>query len=406
MPYDPGITNSGRADPGRPGGPGPRADPDPPGPAGGLPRRRGDRFDRYQRSHSWVGFPIAVSYKVFEDRAPYLAALATYYAFISLFPLVLLFVSIAGFVLQGDPHLQAQIVNSALGNVPGIGPEIRRNIGGFRGSTAGVVIGVIGLFYGALGAMQASQAAFNQIYGVPRNNQPNPLKSRLRSLGLLVLLGTFILLTTAINVLISTGNGISSQLGVDLKLLGYALSVLIGVATFTVAFQVLTALDLKWSDVITGGVIAGGAWTLLQAFGSRYVVHQVNHGSALYGVFGVVLATLAWIYLVALTIMISAEINVVMHAHLWPRSLLTPFTDDVDLTEADRLVYARMACTQRFKGWERIAVDFDEAARDRARGGPGPEVDRAAGERPGVDRPAGDRPGRDRVEGRPPSAPG
>ena len=52
------------------------------------------RVDRFQRRHSWLGLPIGVLYKFFDDRGPYLAALITYYAFVSLFPLLLLFFSV------------------------------------------------------------------------------------------------------------------------------------------------------------------------------------------------------------------------------------------------------------------------------------------------------------------------
>lgn len=329
-----------------------------------MPSRRSDRLDRYQRTHRWLGFPVAVLYKVFDDRAPYLAALITYYAFVSLFPLILLFASISGFVLQGDPGLRNRIVNAAVSNLPAIGSEIRSNIGGFRGSTAGLIVGMVGLLYGALGAMQAAQAAFNHIYAVPRFRQPNPIRSRVRSLGLLLLLGTAIVVSSGINLLISTGNGISQQIGTDLKVLGFALSAVISVALFTGAFQLLTAVDLKWHEVVRGGAIAGGSWELLQAFGSRYVVHEVHHGSALYGVFGVVLAAIAWIYLVALTVMVSAEINVVQQRHLWPRSLFTPFADDVELTDADRVAYAGYARARRFKSWQGVDVVFDDTRRE------------------------------------------
>jgi hypothetical protein len=105
-------------------------------------------------------------------------------------------------------------------------------------------------------------------------------------------------------------------------------------------------------------VITSGLWEILQAFGSRYVVHEVQHGSALYGIFGVVLATIAWIYLVALVVMISAEINVVWHRRLWPRSVLSPFTDHMSPTPADLAAYRAYAQEPRFKGWERIEVDF------------------------------------------------
>ncbi len=319
---------------------------------------RVDRFDAYQRRHTWVGFPLAVIYKAFDDRAPYLAALVTYYAFVSLFPLILLFISIAGFVLQSNPHLRQQVVGSAVGNLPGIGAELRKQITGFKGSGAGVAVGVAGLLYGALGATQAAQAAFNQMYGVPRNEQPNPIRSRVRSFGLLVLLGTAVLVASGINILVSTGNDVSSQLGTGLRVLGFLLSLAINIALFTLAFQLLTAKELRIRDVLTGGIVAGTAWQVLQTFGSQYVAHEVKHGGALYGVFGVVLATLAYFYLEALFLMFSAEINVVLQRRLWPRALLTPFTDDVDLTAADEEAYSSYVRAQRFKGWQKVATRF------------------------------------------------
>lgn len=325
----------------------------------GAKPSRSQRFDAYQRRHGAVGFAIAVVYKSVDDRAPYLAALVTYYAFVSVFPLLLLFVSIMGFVLQSDPSLRLQIVNSAVGDLPGIGAVLRRNIQGFKGSSAGIALGLIGLVYGALGAMQSAQYAFNHIYAVPRNEQPNPIRSRLRSLGLLVILGTTILISTGINFLIANGGSLSTGVGTGITVLGYIAALILNVALFSVSFQVLTALGLRWREVIAGGVLAGALWELLQTFGSRYVVHEVQHGSALYGVFGVVLATLAWIYLIALAIMVSAEINVVWSRRLWPRSLMSPFTDRMRPTAADLVAYESYAKASRFKGWQRIDVEFD-----------------------------------------------
>jgi YihY family inner membrane protein len=216
--------------------------------------------------------------------------------------------------------------------------------------------------------MQAAQYAFNHIYAVPRNEQPNPIRSRMRSLGLLVILGTTILISTGINFLIANSGSLSAGIGAGITALGYIASLVLNIGLFSVSFQVLTALELRWRDVIAGGVVTGGLWELLQTFGSRYVVHEVQHGSALYGVFGVVLATLAWIYLVALVIMISAEINVVWARRLWPRSLKSPFTDQMRPTPADLVAYSSYAKEPRFKGWQRIDVEFDP---------PDPEPDRA-----------------------------
>ena len=320
---------------------------------------RSDRLDAFQQAHPALGFPVAVAYKAFDDRALYLAALVTYYAFVSLFPLLLLFVSVMGFILQSDPHLRQSIVNSAVGGLPGIGTVLRQNIQRFKGSAVGITLGVVGLGYGGLGAMQASQYAFNHIYAVPRNEQPNPVRSRVRSVRLLMLLGTAIIISTGINIGISNADTVSHQLGTGLTVAGYAVDLGINVMLFSVAYRVLTALDLHLRDVLVGGLITGAGWQLLQTFGSRYVVHEARHGGALYGVFGVVLATVAWLYLVALVMMLSAEINVVRQRHLWPRSLKSPFTDRMEPTRADLAAYDSYARSPRFKSWQTIEVAFE-----------------------------------------------
>ncbi|HMC39187.1 MAG TPA: YihY/virulence factor BrkB family protein [Acidimicrobiales bacterium] len=334
------------------------------------PRSRTERLDAFQQRHRSAGFVVAVVWKAFDDRAPYLAALVTYYVFISLFPLLLLFISIMGFVLQSHPGLRQSIDNSAVSNLPGIGTLLHQNIQGFKGSGVGIALGLVGLVYGALGATQASQYAFNHIYAVPRCEQPNPIRSRLRGVRLLAILGTTIVVSTGINVAISNAHTVSSQLGTGLTVLGYSVDLVINVGLFSVAFEVLTAIDLGIRDVIAGGLITGVLWQVLQTFGSRYVVNEVRHGSALYGVFGVVLATLAWIYLVALVMMLSAEINVVRQRRLWPRSVRSPFTDDMAPTRADLAAFESYAMEPRFKGWQHIVVGFDPP--DPVPGGDGP----------------------------------
>src|SRR5690349_13540864 len=102
-----------------------------------------------------TAFPYAVIKKFGDDQAGYLAALIAYYGFFSLFPLLLVFVSILGFVLHGNPSLQDQILNSALRNFPVIGPEITRNIHSVRGSGATLIIGALGTLWAGLGVTQA-----------------------------------------------------------------------------------------------------------------------------------------------------------------------------------------------------------------------------------------------------------
>src|SRR6188472_4095818 len=108
-----------------------------------MPSRVVESIDTYQRDHRWLGFPLAVAYKFGDDQGPYLAALIAYYGFLSLFPLLLLLVTVLGFVLQDNPHLQVELLDSALGQFPVIGAQLRDNVHSLKGSGAGLAVGIL-----------------------------------------------------------------------------------------------------------------------------------------------------------------------------------------------------------------------------------------------------------------------
>jgi uncharacterized BrkB/YihY/UPF0761 family membrane protein len=312
------------------------------------------RLDRFQRKHRWAGFPLAVVYKYFDDFGAYLAALLTYYAFVSLFPLLLVLSTVLGLVLANDPRLQNEVLTSALHQFPVIGVDLARprRLGG---GPVGLTVGILGSLYGGLGVAQAFQYATNTMWGVSRNNRPNPLRARGRSLVLLGTAGLAFLVTTALTILGSVGGGF---LGTATRVIALAVSVVAGAALFVFAFRFAAARRLSVRDVVPGALAAEVIWQLLQTFGVIFV-RQVSHASPTNAVFAVVLGLLAFLYVTATTVLLCAEINVVHVNRMYPRSLLTPFTDNVILTAADRRSYSRQARAQRSKGFEHVSVYFD-----------------------------------------------
>ena len=104
----------------------------------------------------------------------------------------------------------------------------------------------------------------------------------------------------------------------------------------------------------------------LATFGVGYVGYVVDNASASNGVFALVLGLLAFLYLAAVVGVLCVEINVVRVDRLYPRALLTPFTDDVDLTPGDRRSYTGSAKAQRAKGFQEVDVRFDKPPREPA----------------------------------------
>ena len=326
-------------------------------------------LDRFQRKHPWAGFPLAVVYKYFDDFGAYLAALLTYYGFVSLFPLLLLISTILGFVLSGDQRLQHEVLTSALDQFPVIGGDLAqpKHLGG---GPVGLVVGIAASLYGGLGVAQAFQYATNTVWGVPRNNRPNPFRARGRSLVLLAIAALAVLGTTTLSI---AGGGGAGVLGVGERATALAASVVINIAMAIFAFRFAPALRLSMRDVVPGAIGAALIWQLLQSFGVVYVRHVIERSSATNAVFALVLGLLAFLYITAMAVLVGVEINVVRVNRLHPRSLLTPFTDNVTLTTGDQRTYSRQAKAQRSKGFQHVNVNFDPPSAEPGHDDPSPQ---------------------------------
>lgn len=208
---------------------------------------------------------------------------------------------------------------------------------------------------------------------MPRNRRPNPVTARLRSLLLLPVLGAGVLVTTALAGLTTGADAYGADVGAGLRVAAILLAVLTNVGLFMLAFRALTATEVPTRDLRIGAVVAGVGWQVVQILGTYFVTHVLRGTQEAYGVFGLVLGLIAWIYLLALVTVLAAEISVVAERRLWPRALLTLFTDRVRLTPADERAYAGYADSERHKGFQVVDVGFEPPQEATApdRGEPG-----------------------------------
>ena len=313
-------------------------------------------FDRVQRRWPPLGFPIAVGYKFFDDIGGYLAALITYYAFVSLIPLLLLASTIFGIVLAGHPDWQQSLLDSALAEFPVIGEQLKAPKA-LSGGPVAMTIGVVGALYGAQGVAQALQYAANTVWQVPRNDRPNPVLARGRSMLLVATIGLGLIATTALGTFVDRLRLAQTE-HVALVIGAVAINTLV----FATAFRIAAATRLRLRSLWVGALLCGIGWYFLQNFGALYVDRVIRKASTVNSVFAVVLGLLAYIYLASLMVVLAMEVDVVRVRRLYPRALLTPFTDNVDLTGGDVASYTGQAKAQRAKGFQRIDVRFDDGS--------------------------------------------
>ncbi|MFB9314280.1 YihY/virulence factor BrkB family protein [Nocardioides plantarum] len=316
------------------------------------------RVDRTQRRFTVFGFPLAVIYKFFDDQGNYLAAAISYYAFIAIFPLLLLASSIFGFILQGNPGLQDQVLNSALAQFPIVGQELGRPQG-LRGSTGAVVAGALAAAYGSLGLGQAIQNLMATAWAIPRNSRPNPVLLRAKSLLLLLFAGIAVVGVSVLSALGSNTEVFGDGVNATIRLLIQVATVLVVGLVLTVLMRFASARSHRITRAAPGAFTVAVLWQLLQYLGTFYVEKVLTGPTSLNQTFGFVLGLIGLLYIASVMAILGVEVNVVLARRLWPRALLTPFTDAVDLTEADRRAYAMYAQMQRHKGFETVVVRFD-----------------------------------------------
>jgi YihY family inner membrane protein len=271
-----------------------------------------DKIDAFQQRHRVTAFLFGVQKKYSDDRGGQLAALVTYYGFLSIFPLLLAAFTIVAYVLAGDTHAISTL-ESHLGNEPILG-QAARDLRGkqLHGSPLALVVGVAGLIWGAMGLAQVAQQTMNDAWNVPRRDRTGFRTRMLRGLGWYVLFGVGSVMGWA------GGTSVSA-------LAAFAINEVI----FVVSFWVLSPPAASRRQHLPGATFAAVMWTVLTGVGTG-LTHKLAHTNPLYGSFGSVLGLLALLYLAARLTIYGIEANVVLARRLWPRSLTNHRLSDAD----------------------------------------------------------------------------
>jgi membrane protein len=301
--------------------------------------------DRAQQGRPWLAVPVATYKKFSDDEAGNLAALIAYYAFASIFPLLLVFVTILNIVLKNNASLREHLINTAVAQYPGIGPTVVHPL---SETGAALAIGLVLTFYGARGVANAMQNAANSAWEIPKARRPGFPWATLRSFGLVGVIGPGLLVTITLS---SIAGGTGHLGGLYAKIAAAVVSLVLNVGLFWLGFRLATAREVPWRDLRLSAILAAVGWQVLQLVGGYFIGHQLANNSA-YGIFGVVLGLLAWFYLQAELTLYVVELNVVRVHRLWPRSLAPP-----PLTDADKRAYAMYAQVEQRREDIDVAVE-------------------------------------------------
>ncbi|MEK3799349.1 YihY/virulence factor BrkB family protein [Peribacillus sp. FSL H8-0477] len=265
---------------------------------------------------SLFAFGKELNQEIKEDRATGLAAEQAYYYMLSLFPLLILLLSILPY-LQIEPQKAIEFINNFL---PSESTEVlEENIVTIVSERNGglLTIGILGTIWSASNGMNAFIHAMNIAFDVEETR--NFIKARLISIVLtLVLIFAFIVVlvlpvfgSTIINM-IEYVVPLSESFESLINLLRWVVALAVLVIVLTTLYRFAPNKQYPFKQVIPGAVSATIIWLAISLGFSFYVSNFGNY-SATYGSLGGVIILMLWLYLTGLTLVIGGEINALLH---------------------------------------------------------------------------------------------
>jgi uncharacterized BrkB/YihY/UPF0761 family membrane protein len=311
--------------------------------------------DRWQRRVPWAGVPYAVVKKFGDDNANLAVVALAWYGFTAIFPLLLVVLTLFGFI--GAQSIGTGIIRT-LHEFPVIGTSFNpSNPAALHGSTLGLIVGLIGLVYGAQGVTQTAQQAMATVWHVPQTQLAGFLPRLGRSLAGLVTIGGAFLVNAFVT---SYATGGTASYAIRIPVLAGLL--IINAALYFATFTVLTPKVIGPRGLLPGAILGAVAFTALITVGTGLMTHQLKSASATYGAFGLVIGIVTLLLLIAKLSMYAAELNPVLARRLYPRAL--PLGGEP--TDADRQVLASIAHAEQRRDDQVIGVGFGEDAADQA----------------------------------------
>jgi membrane protein len=250
-----------------------------------------------------------------DDNASRLAAALAYYTLLSLAPLVVISIAVAGAVL-GDEAARGQI-SAQMSSV--VGPEAARGlesvVDSARAPTSGIigtVIGIVTLLLGASGAFGELQASLNTIWEVePKPNRGfwGMIKDRFFSFSMVLVVAFLLLVSLVLSAaLAAVGNFFSHTLpGGELlwQVLNILISLAIITALFALIFKVVPDAEVAWRDVWVGALLTAVLFTIGKLLLGLYLGKSSMESS--YGAAGSLVALVVWVYYTSQIVFFGAE---------------------------------------------------------------------------------------------------
>jgi YihY family inner membrane protein len=308
-----------------------------------------NKLDKAQKATKPTSVAVATFKKFAEDKSTNLASMVAFWAFFSIFPLMMVMATVLGWVLP------ASTKDTVLTHVASMFPLLdAKTIKGLTGTWWALVVGAGTALWSGLAVVRTTQTAFNSVWEIPYHERPRLMEQILRSLWVLSTIGVGLVVTVLISGFVtSSSNGVN--LGIAGRIGGYVIAVVLDVGLFVAAFRTLTDRDISTRDVLPGAIFSGLIFFVLEQLSAFIISRHLKSAQPTYGHFATVITILWWFYLQAIITLLGAQLNVVLKERLHPRSIV-----DAPQTEADRRALQAYAAERTYQPEEEVHTRIEQ----------------------------------------------
>jgi len=278
------------------------------------------RWSRLRERRPAVRHGVQAWQRLQDNNGGQYAGAITYFSFLALFPLLLLLIAVAGYVLQAHPAALNTLLEHITANVPGeLGTSLRQSAkGAVRLRTSFGVAGVVGLLLAGLGWIGNLRAAVNAMWG-RRPQARNIFVAKFADAIVLCGLGLALLVSLGLTalgtelsgrVLRAIGLGGASGTHEAIRVLGIVLALIGDYLIFWWLLVRLPDAQVPWLTGVKGAVLAAAGFELLKIVGTYTIAHSAQRPAL--GPFAGLLAVLIWIQLVARLLLFCAAWTAVL----------------------------------------------------------------------------------------------
>lgn len=235
-----------------------------------------------------------------------IAAAISFYAVLSLLPLLMLAVSVAGYVLGSSERAFATVSQVAGQFIPS-SSFVNDTLQGLvreRGTIG--IIGLLALLWTGSQLFVTLQAALDDIWEV--GQKPGFIKGKLKAVILVIVFGVLMLLSIASSSAAGFANQwfASGPAAVLVRIAGYILGLVFAVLMFLIAYKYVPSRTVEWRPALAGAVFAGIAWTIARELYALYL--GFADFNRLYGSLGSVVILIVWIYYSSVIVVMGGEL--------------------------------------------------------------------------------------------------